>query len=394
MSSEDNFHVTDLPSGFIDLPKGVHRYQVLHSEIPTVSVSGPLVAPGVGIPRRNAFDPSRALVIASAVSPAEGQRPQDTISVLLCRWPQDDLRAPVDGINPYRNKLVLAISRNGNNIVTGSGWGARVRVTFVPSDMKYDRLRELTWDFIHRAAGSDRHRADVDATLIGDVAGSLALSLLPDTVSPDRLNFLSGRAAGNALTISPTTQQFVGVPLHANGFVTELAENVVRGLRIASTEANVRSSLQAFTTPLRYAATDHGVILMTVSWNVGVGDNVRIDLGSGTEDQSRQIYLSRFRTAMIDNGSSLIAGVEIDTIDVNAVIGNTRPKRGSISLRIARNSAGQIGYFLVYNTASSGAASTSGTVQATVEATLLRTGRNAPGCRTGAPGFGFACFRW
>ena len=231
--------------------------------------------------------------------------------------------------------------------------------------------------------------ADIAATY-DDSAASVSAGLNCVGREAERhwqLNMLSGRAAGKVLSIATGQQQFMGVDLPsggssggADGFVQELGSNQVLGLAITSTQGNKRTALTPFTNALTLGASDHGVILMEVSWTLGPGDDVRIRLGDDTEDQSRQIYLTRLREALQDGGTQYDAGLEIDSIDVydtaltsqNVRVRGLTP-RGKMSLRIAVNSSNQVGFFTAYTTYGTSGAAQSGTVRASVEATLLRT---------------------
>ena len=217
-----------------------------------------------------------------------------------------------------------------------------------------------------------------------DAAGSVALDVKQNAVTPGNLSFTAGRESNKLVAMaSGNLDQFTGVdlpaPSAADGFVEELGSNQVLGLAIANTEASSRTALNAFTNALTLGASDHGVILVEVSWTLGPGDSVRIRLGDDTEDQSRQIHLSRLREALQDGGTQQDAGLEVDSIGVYDVSsGNRGTQRGSISLRVARNASNQVGFFTAYTTLSTAGTSRTGTVRASVEATLLRTDASAP----------------
>ena len=260
---------------------------------------------------------------------------------------------------------------------------ATVTMTFTPAAV-VARTDEEIQDV---AAGmftlGDNAGSDIVATY-DDAAGSVALDVKQNAVTPGNLSFTAGRESNKLVALaSGNLDQFTGVdlpaPSAADGFVEELGSNQVLGLAIANTEASSRTALNAFTNALTLGASDHGVILVEVSWTLGPGDSVRIRLGDDTEDQSRQIHLSRLREALQDGGTQQDAGLEVDSIGVYDVSsGNRGTQRGSISLRVARNASNQVGFFTAYTTLSTAGTSRTGTVRASVEATLLRTDASAP----------------
>lgn len=310
----------------------------------TVTVSGGHVVPGE-VPHGPSFDRTRTtgtqtVVLTGAVG---------TEIATLHRQFYSDLASGVNARNYRYGWLTVTLVNAGSSSAPRLGYRVRWESHPNADAFSLNLSVAITLDFLRTPSGTRGPKGDKGDK--GDTGDTGA-------VGPR----------------GPAGADGSGVAL-ADSFVTELADNVVRGLAITSTEANKRTALQAFTTPLTYRAGEHGVILVTVSWNVGVGDSVRIRLGDDTEDQSRQVYLSRLAEALEDTtGTSFDAGIEIDTIPVHDVSGGNRgTRRGQAELRLARNSTNQIGFIVVYRSDSTGGTATSGTVQATVEATLLRT---------------------
>ena len=226
----------------------------------------------------------------------------------------------------------------------------------------------------------DTASTDIDVTY-DDSAGTVALDVEPNRIDPAMLKMASGRVAGKFIRIASGAAQFEGADAPSGGgssaaddFVVELEDEQTVGIAISSTESNKRLPLSGFTpTSMTLGANDHGVLFVSVTWNVGVGDNVRIRIGDDTTD-SQQVFLSRLREGLQDNGVVYEPGILIDAIDVYDVSGGNRgTKRGAVSLRIARNASNEVGYMLAYETDSTGGASTSGTVQAVIDVTLLRS---------------------
>ena len=166
----------------------------------------------------------------------------------------------------------------------------------------------------------------------------------------------------------------------ANSFVSELLDEAVAGLNVASTNSAHRlnaTGIRVGSSQFLSSASEHGVIFISATWNVGVGSDVRIRLGDDVTD-SQQVFLTRLREAQEDDNARTESGILVSSVDVHVVSsGNRGAKTGECELRIGRNASNQIGYWLVYRSTAT-PADTQGTVQCVVEATLLRTDAPAP----------------
>ena len=230
----------------------------------------------------------------------------------------------------------------------------------------------------------DNAGSDIVATY-DDAAGSVALDVKQNAVTPANLSFTGGRESTKLVALaSGNLDQFTGVDLPATpaaeSFVQELLDEQTVGLNVASTNGSHRlnaTGITIGTSQFLSSATEHGVIFVSATWNVGVGDNVRIRLGDDVTD-SQQVFLSRLREAQEDDNARTESGILVSSVDVHVVSSGSRgAKTGECELRIGRNAMNQIGYWLVYRSTAT-PADTRGTVQCVVEATLLRTDAPAP----------------
>ena len=279
------------------------------------------------------------------------------------------------------NPLVFQLRRNTSG-VTPFNASVRLKLVFVPSDVSDD---EHVQDV---AAGlftlGDNAGSDIAATY-DDAAGSVALDVKQNAVTPANLSFTGGRESTKLVALaSGNLDQFTGVDLPATpaaeSFVQELLDEQTVGLNVASTNGSHRlnaTGITIGTSQFLSSATEHGVIFVSATWNVGVGDNVRIRLGDDVTD-SQQVFLSRLREAQEDDNARTESGILVSSVDVHVVSSGSRGvKTGECELRIGRNAMNQIGYWLVYRSTAT-PSDTRGTVQCVVEATLLRTDAPAP----------------
>ena len=177
-------------------------------------------------------------------------------------------------------------------------------------------------------------------------------------------------------------------------FVTQMV-NQVRGITIARFNGAVRNSLNAFQTPLTLTSADHGVLLVAIQASVHSGSSTRALLSVRPDEReaSKLLYLSVLRASTADGGTGS-DGLEVASFDVwNTVPAGTTGafnrgvKQGTITCRIARNAANQVGTYARYEP-ESGAVGTAGPqIVLDWEVTLLRTDSSAaapPPAVTGA----------
>ena len=167
-------------------------------------------------------------------------------------------------------------------------------------------------------------------------------------------------------------------------FVTQMV-NQVRGITIARFNGAVRNSLNAFQTPLTLTSADHGVLLVAIQASVHSGSSTRALLSVRPDEReaSKLLYLSVLRASTADGGTGS-DGLEVASFDVwNTVPAGTTGafnrgvKQGTITCRIARNAANQVGTYARYEP-ESGAVGTAGPqIVLDWEVTLLRTDATA-----------------
>ena len=142
-----------------------------------------------------------------------------------------------------------------------------------------------------------------------------------------------------------------------------------------NTDRNARQNFTSFNPILEIADDEHGVILVQIDWQLpSSASNARFKLGDDVSDEMI-LYLSRIRASDEDVSLSEANGIRVGEVDV--LTGTvTFAKRGEVSLYFARktiNAKTQVGYYLRYESSSHATAQLNQTVQAVVEATLLRT---------------------
>lgn len=196
----------------------------------------------------------------------------------------------------------------------------------------------------------------------------------PTMINPDRVgNFYIPESWARQGNTDP-------IPASKVSVVEQLATqrySSVYGSAITSLNADRRfgqgSSIVPFTTPLTLTSSDHGLLLVSVQWNVAPDSTPRVALGDDVTGE-RNIAFHEI-VALSDYAVASLNGLLVDTADVHAVSGGSRgAKQGEISLYIGKTSTGEVGFFVNYDADSGAVSVLQGNVQASIDVFSLPSG--------------------
>ena len=221
--------------------------------------------------------------------------------------------------------------------------------------------------------GDDLSSADVDA-VYDDNAATVALQVKAGKITPAKLHVTSGSVGGRLLRFNAAYDGFEGA-IEQQAF-QELRDSVL-GLAV-NTQQNVQQALTALTQAYTLGANDHGVLLVSVTWQVPTSSQQQLALGDDVRD-TEQFFLSDLRaTEDYLGGTSAKNGLIASSVDVHAVSSGVRgAKVGTASLYVAHNADDAVGTYMAFVSDTS-ANSRQGSVQAHVEVSLLRTDYTVP----------------
>lgn len=158
-------------------------------------------------------------------------------------------------------------------------------------------------------------------------------------------------------------------------YVTERLDSL-RGIAIGSVTTNTRGALTLFTDPLTLASTDHGLLLVGIQWQVALASDGVLAIDDDATDE-RNIAFHEI-TASDNYSATALNGIKVGEVDVwnvtNAQRGTT--KYGTVSFWIAKNAAGNVGFYFDYD-ADVGGVSASGSIQANIEIFSIPSGAPA-----------------
>ena len=190
-------------------------------------------------------------------------------------------------------------------------------------------------------------------------------------VNPDRLeNYFIPETWARQGNTDPIPASKVSV---LQQYVTERYD-AVAGLAIADVTNNRRGLLTLFTDPLTLTASDHGLLLVGIQWNVAVGSTSQLAIDDDVTDE-RNIAFHEITASTDYSASGDAQGVKVGEVDVwNVTSGNRGTTQyGTVSFYIAKNAAGNVGFYFDYD-AEVGGVSSAGSIQATIEIYSLPSG--------------------
>lgn len=133
------------------------------------------------------------------------------------------------------------------------------------------------------------------------------------------------------------------------------------------------SSIVPFNPVLTLTSSDHGLLLVSVEWNVASDSTTRVALGDDVTGE-RTIAFHEI-VALDDYAVASLNGLLVDAADVHAVSsGNRGAKQGAIGLYIGKTSTGEVGFFVNYDADSGATSVLQGNVQASIDVFSIPSG--------------------
>ena len=217
-------------------------------------------------------------------------------------------------------------------------------------------------------------------TLVADVPVGNSIGLdefHPTEINPDRVsNFYVPASWARQGDTSPIPKSKVSV---LEQLATQRYSSVY-GASITSLNADRRfgtgSSMVAFNPALTLTSSDHGLLLVTVQWNVAPDSTPRVALGDDVTG-GRNIAFHEI-VALDDYAVASLNGLLVDAVDVHAVSSGSRgAKQGVAGLYIGKTSTGEVGFFVNYDADSGATSVLQGNIQAHIDVFSIPSGAPA-----------------